>query len=137
MLAALPFLAFVVGLYHLIVLVGIAGLGGITSVVLSLPLLSGGTIDLTMGDLLIIAGLVLLYVEIFKSTRTSSASIVDHLLSMALFVICLLELIILPRFGTATFLILTVMCAIDVVAGFTVTISAARRDIGLEEGLRR
>ncbi|MEZ5907104.1 MAG: hypothetical protein R3C69_19080, partial [Geminicoccaceae bacterium] len=82
MLAALPLLVFVVGVYHLIVLFGIAGLGGIASVVLSLPLVSGATLELTMGDLLVLAGLVLLYIEIFKATRTSTASIVDHLLSM-------------------------------------------------------
>ena len=29
------------------------------------------------------------------------------------------------------------MTAIDVIAGFTVTISGARRDIGLEDGIRR
>lgn len=137
MLAALPLLVFVVGFYHLIVLIGVAGLGGITSVVLSLPLVSGATLALTTGDLLVLAGLVLLYIEIFKATRTSTASIVDHLLSMALFVICLVEVIVLPGFGTATFVILTLMTAIDVVAGFTVTISGARRDIGLDEGLRR
>ena len=90
-----------------------------------------------MGDLLVLAGLVLLYIEIFKATRTSTASIVDHLLSMALFVICLVEVIVLQGFGTATFVILTLMTAIDVVAGFTVTISGARRDIGLEDGIRR
>ncbi|HRY26439.1 MAG: hypothetical protein H6852_09650 [Geminicoccaceae bacterium] len=137
MLAALPLLVFVVGVYHLIVLFGIAGLGGIASVVLSLPLVSGATLELTMGDLLVLAGLVLLYIEIFKATRTSTASIVDHLLSMALFVVCLVEVIVLPGFGTATFVILTLMTAIDVVAGFTVTISGARRDIGLEDGIRR
>ena len=137
MLAALPLLVFVVGFYHLIVLIGVAGLGGIGSVVLSIPLVSGATLALTMGDLLVLLGLVLLYIEIFKATRTGTASIVDHLLSMALFVVCLVELIVLPGFGTATFVILTVMTAIDVVAGFTVTISGARRDIGLEEGLHR
>ena len=137
MLAALPLLVFVVGFYHVVVLVGVAGLGGIASVVLSLPLVSGATLELTMGDLLVLAGLVLLYIEIFKATRTSTASIVDHLLSMALFVVCLVEVIVLPGFGTATFVILTLMTAIDVVAGFTVTISGARRDIGLEDGIRR
>lgn len=137
MLAALPLLVFVVGFYHLIVLAGVTGLGGIGSVVLSIPLVSGAMLELTMGDLLVLAGLVLLYVEIFKATRTSTASIVDHLLSMALFVICLVEVIVLPGFGTATFVILTLMTAIDVIAGFTVTISGARRDIGLDEGLRR
>lgn len=137
MLAALPLLVIVVGIYHLVALVGVAGLGGIDSVALSLPLVSGATLALRLGDLLVLAGLVLLYVEIFKATRTGTASIVDHLLSMALFVVCLVEVIVLPGFGTATFVILTLMCAIDVIAGFTVTITGARRDFGVESDLGR
>jgi uncharacterized membrane protein len=100
-------------------------------------LVSGATFAFTMGDLLIVLSLVLLYFEIFKATRTSSLSIVDHLLSMLLFVACLVEFIILPGFGTSVFLLLTLMCFIDVVAGFTVTISTARRDFAVDEGLRR
>ena len=81
-------------------------------------------------------GLILLFVEIFKATRTGTASIVDHLLSVGLFVVCLVELILFEAFGTATFLVLTMMTLIDVVAGFTVTITSARRDIGLDEAIR-
>jgi uncharacterized membrane protein len=43
---------------------------------------------------------------------------------------------VLTGFGTSVFLMLTLMCFVDVVAGFTVTISAARRDFGFEAGLR-
>ncbi len=134
MLSALPLLVIVVGLYHAVVL---AGVGSLTAVLFDATLMSGATFAFTMGDLLMVTGLVLIYVEIFKATRTSSASIVDHLLSMLLFVVCLVEFLILPGFGTSVFLMLTLMTFIDVVAGFTVTISAARRDIGIEEGLRR
>lgn len=134
MLAALPLLLIVVGLYHVVVLAGVGSLG---ATVFATSLMSGASFALTMGDLLMALGLVLLYVEIFKATRSSSASIVDHLLSMLLFIGCLVEFIVLPGFGTTVFFMLTLMCFIDVIAGFTVTISTARRDIGLEEGLRR
>jgi len=133
MLAALPFLLIVVGLYHVVVL---AGPGGLATVLFDVTLVSGATFAFTMSDLLMALGLLLLYVEIFKATRSSSLSIVDHLLSMLLFVVCLVEFIVLPGFGTTVFLMLTLMCFIDVVAGFTVTISAARRDFGIEAGLR-
>lgn len=134
MLAALPLLLIVVGLYHVVVLAGVASL---TTVLFDVTLVSGATFAFTVGDLLMALGLLLLYVEIFKATRTSSLSIVDHLLSMLLFIGCLVEFIILPGFGTSVFLMLTLMTFIDVVAGFTVTISTARRDFGIEEGLRR
>jgi hypothetical protein len=134
MFAALPLLLIVVGFYHAVVLAGVGSLGG---VLFDTTLVSGATFAFTMGDLLIVLGLVLLYFEIFKATRTSSLSIVDHLLSMLLFVACLVEFMILPGFGTSVFLLLTLMCFIDVVAGFTVTISTARRDFAVDEGLRR
>ncbi len=133
MLAALPLLAVVVGLYHVVVL---TGLGSLTAVMFDVTLVSGATFAFTVAELLLTLGLVLLYVEIFKATRTSSLSVVDHLLSMLLFVVCLVEFIVLPGFGTSVFLMLTLMCFVDVVAGFTVTISAARRDFGIEAGLR-
>ena len=79
---------------------------------------------------------MLLYLEIFKATRTGVASIIDHLLSIGLFIVCLVELLLLAPMATATFLILTVMTLIDVIAGFTVTISGARRDFGVEGSLR-
>jgi len=72
---------------------------------------------------------VLLYFEILKATRYSSGAIIDHALSMVVFVIFLVEFIVVPGAGTATFMILTLMALLDVVAGFTVTISTARRDI--------
>lgn len=91
---------------------------------------------LTVGDLLLAAGLVLLYLEVFKATRTGVASIIDHLLSIGLFIACLLEFLLFPEMATATFLILTLITLIDVIARFTITISSARRDFGVDGSLR-
>jgi len=89
----------------------------------------------TWGDLVVLLGLVTLYIEIFKSTRTSSISIVDHTLSTIVFVAFLVAWMIFPwtisEKGDSTFLLLTIMSFIDVVAGFTITIAAARRDFAL------
>ena len=89
---------------------------------------SGRTIIVTVADLLLIGGVVSLWVEVFKATRTSVASIVDHALSLVVFVIYLIEFLIVDRVGNTTFLILTLMAFADVVSGFTVTISTAKRD---------
>jgi hypothetical protein len=130
MILSIPLLILVVALYNLLALfTGSAMEGAIWSP--TLP--SGATLELSLGNLLVILGLILLFFEIFKSTRTGTSSIVDHLFSVGLFIVCLLELILLPACGTATFLFLTLMTLIDVIAGFTVTIAAARRDIGLDQ----
>lgn len=134
MLAAVPLLAIVVGLYHVVALTGAANL---TAVLYEVPLLSGALFAFSIADLLLAGGLILLYLEIFKATRTGNLSIVDHLFSMLLFVLCLVELIALPGFGTSVFFLLTLMTFIDVIAGFTVTISTARRDIGVDQAIGR
>ncbi len=133
MIASIPLLILVVAAYNVLVFVTGTPLGG-PLVALTLP--SGQAISLSVGDLLIAAGLFLLYLEIFKATRTGMSSIIDHVLSIGLFIACLLELLLLPAMATATFLILTVMTLIDVIAGFTVTISSARRDFGVDSSFR-
>jgi hypothetical protein len=85
-------------------------------------------IIITVSDLLIIASLLFLYIETFKATRTSTASIIDHVLSLVVFLIFFVEFLIVPRLGNTTFLIMMVGALMDVVMGFTVTISTARRD---------
>jgi len=131
MLAAIPLLAIVVLLAN-----GLAFLGDVSmsQAMFSVPLPSGAGLTMTVGDGLVLLGLGLLYVELFKATRTETGTILDHALSLGVFVVALVEFLVVPRFGTGVFLSLTVMCLIDVIAGFTVTITAARRDFGPVRG---
>lgn len=88
-------------------------------------------IIMTVSDAFILASIFFLYIETFKATRTSVISIVDHALSLLVFVIFLIELLVVPRLGNTTFLIMTTASLMDVVMGFTVTISTAKRDFTL------
>lgn len=99
--------------------------------VFTVTMVSGLAWTLTMGDLLLIASLVLLFIEVLKATRTGSGSIIDHLLSTAVFVACLVEFLLVPQAATSTFFLLMAMTLFDVIAGFSVTIRAARRDFGV------
>jgi hypothetical protein len=47
---------------------------------------------------------------------------------MMVFVACLILFLIWDRAATSTFFLLMLMALIDVIAGFSVTINAARRD---------
>jgi hypothetical protein len=98
----------------------------------SLTLPSNAVLPITVSDLLVILALILLYIEVIKATRTSRASIGDHLMSLVGFIGVLLAFILMPSVGTVPFLLIVVMCFIDVVAGFTISISSARRDIEIE-----
>ncbi|WP_316863090.1 hypothetical protein [uncultured Cohaesibacter sp.] len=102
--------------------------------IINIPMVSGQTCMLTLGDLMIIAALILLFVEIIKATRTSVGSIVDHILSTILFIIYLIEFLLVGRAATSVFFILMFISLIDVIAGYSVTIRGARRDVSFGHG---
>ncbi len=84
------------------------------------------------GDLLIILSIMLLFVEILKATRFGVKSIIDHMLSFVVFVAALVEFIMVQKAATSTFLILLVICVVDVIGGFSISIRAALRDYSVE-----
>jgi hypothetical protein len=81
--------------------------------------------------LILFLSLILLFVELLKSTSSQRIAIVNHALSMALFVICLVEFLLLPGFAGSVFFLILTMVLLDVLAGFIVTIIASRRDFDL------
>ena len=95
----------------------------------AVPMLSGGTFTMSIADLLILISLFLLFVEVIKSTRTSNASVLDHLLSTFVFVAFLVEFLLVERAATSLFFILMAIAFVDVLAGFTVSLRAASRDV--------
>jgi hypothetical protein len=136
--AALPLLALPVLLYNGAVLLAVEG--GFTSPganekldgpVFSVPMASGALWTVTFGDLLVIAALAVLFVELLKSTSSRGAAVVNHGLSMALFIVCLVEFLLLEAFATSSFFLILLMVLLDVLAGFVVSITAARRDFGV------
>lgn len=95
---------------------------------------SGDEWTFTLGDVLIVLSLVLLFIEVVKATSTGAASIINHGLSMAVFVVALIEFLVVPGFANSVFFFITVMTLLDVLAGFTITTVAARRDLALPTG---
>lgn len=127
----IPTLTFLLVLYNFLAFSGNDSGSSLDSIWLGWTLVSGAALQISGADLIIMLGVVGLYVEIFKSTRPSRVSILDHVLSMIVFVVFLIEFMVVPQVGRASFLTLTIMSFLDVIAGFTVTIVSARRDISL------
>jgi hypothetical protein len=96
----------------------------------SATLPSGGVLALSVGDGFIVLSLFLLYFEIWKAGRPK-ASAVDHALSLVLFIICLVQVLMAAKAAHSAFVILTLITFLDVIAGFTVSMGTARRDIGV------
>lgn len=100
--------------------------------VFTLSMVSDARFTLLFGDLMIVAALVCLFVEIVKATRTSAPTIVDHAVSLLVFVVYLVEFLTVAGAATSVFFILMAIALIDVVGGFTITIRGARRDFGFD-----
>jgi hypothetical protein len=81
--------------------------------------------------LLLLISLVLMFFEIIKSSRTSNASVIDHLLSTLVFVAFLIEFLLVKSAATPVFFLLMIMALVDVLAGFSVSIRSAGRDVNL------
>jgi lysylphosphatidylglycerol synthetase-like protein (DUF2156 family) len=99
---------------------------------LHLPMPVGqGQWIISVSDLVILAGLCCLFLEVLKSTNTSDSSILNHVLGMLVLIVAIVEFLLLPAFATSAFFFLAVMCGLDVLAGFIVTTVGARKDIGM------
>ena len=135
MFAALPLLALPVLAYNLAALTLNGGFGSQEAAIrMSEPLFSiamsnSAQWPVNLGDVMLLVGLIVLFIELLKSTTSRRTAIVNHALSMLLFVACLVEFLLAPAFATSTFFLLTVMVLLDVLAGFIVTIVSARRDV--------
>tara|TARA_R110002072_G_scaffold174905_1_gene330722 strand:+ start:931 stop:1437 length:507 start_codon:yes stop_codon:yes gene_type:complete len=112
----------------------IGGREAMDSILFEVPMVSNVDWGLTTGDLLLVLGLVFLFIELVKSAGSGTATIVNHGLSMVVFVVCLALFLLVGQFATSTFFVLMFMTLTDVVAGFVVTIVAARRDLAVGDG---
>ena len=103
-----------------------------TGVISTVHMVSGADWAMSAGDTLIAFAIVLLCGEIIKSTRIGLRTVVDHALSLILFLGMLVEFLLVKQAATATFFLLLVVSFIDVLGGFAVTLRSAQRDLTVE-----
>jgi len=126
-LRSLPLIVLALILYNFVVLV--FGVDALEKELFEIHMLSGGLWKFTWGHLIILLTLFLLFIELVKSTYTNTSSLVDHGLSMIVFIACLIEFLMTPQAASSVFFLIVVATAIDVVAGFTIGIRVAQRDL--------
>ena len=141
MLLAIPLLFIPVVIYAIIIGFGVLGSGGIAAAELalgdplfSIPMVSGTAWNVGTGDLILFLSLILLFFELLKSTSSQKVAIVNHALSLILFVFCLVAFLLFKGFATSTFFLILTMVMLDVLAGFIVTIISARKDLDFAGG---
>jgi hypothetical protein len=90
-----------------------------------LTLLSGAEWPLTLSDLLLALAILLLLLEVIKGARPGAKYVTDHLLSLIVFGGAAAEFLLLPRFGTSTYFLLTLLALVDFLSG--IALRARRR----------
>jgi hypothetical protein len=103
-----------------------------SSVVSTVHMMSGVDWTMTAGDVLVALAILLLCGEVMKSSRVSRRTVIDHALSLILFLGMVIEFILVKQAATATFFLLLVVGFIDVLGGFAVTLRSAQRDLTVE-----
>jgi hypothetical protein len=103
-----------------------------TGTVTTVHMVSGADWSMSAGDMLITLAILLLFGEIMKSTRIGIRTVVDHALSLVLFLGMLVEFLLGKQAATATFFLLLAVSFIDVLGGFAVTLRSAQRDLTVE-----
>lgn len=101
------------------------------SEVFTIPLVSEPTIPpvfdrsmpVTLGDLIVAIGILLLYVEVVKAARPGGKSMLDHVLSLIVFLVMAGELVFVPRAASATLWLLVVLGFVDFIAGLSIRLA--------------
>jgi hypothetical protein len=130
--AVVPLFVFVVLLYVIMAFVlpeGALELGAKHLFEMQLP--SEAVWKPSWSGIFIMFGVVILYFEVVKSTKTNTLASIEHVFSIGVFILALMLFLLYKPTGTSTFLIITLMSLLDVVAGLSISIAAARRDFNM------
>lgn len=124
-----PLLLIPVAIYNIIVFL-MPGVSFAEPVV-KLTLMSGTEWPVTLSDILLALGILMLMFEVIKGARPGAKYLTDHLLSLIVFGGAAAEFVLWPRFGTSTYFLLALLALVDFLSGIalrarrgTVTASA-------------
>jgi hypothetical protein len=83
----------------------------------TIPLMSGVGWAVTLSDVLVALGILMLLFEVIKGARPGAKYLTDHLLSLIVFGAAAAEFVLLPQFGTSTYFLLTLLALVDFMSG--------------------
>jgi hypothetical protein len=89
----------------------------LTAQLFSVPLTSGTAWPVTLSDVLLALGILLLLLEVIKGARPGAKYLTDHLLSLLVLCGAGAEFVLLPQFGTSTYFLLTMLALVDFLSG--------------------
>jgi hypothetical protein len=110
-----PLLLIPLAVYNIIVFL----MPGVSFVdpVIKLTLMSGTEWQVTLSDILLALGILLLLFEVIKGARPGAKYLTDHLLSLIVFGAAAAEFLLWPKFGTSTYCLLALLALVDFLSG--------------------
>ena len=110
-----PLLLIPLAIYNIIVFL-MPGVS-FTDPLVKLTLMSGAEWTVTLSDVLLTLGILLLLAEVIKGARPGAKYLTDHLLSLIVFGAAAAEFVLWPKFGTSTYFLLTALALVDFLSG--------------------
>ena len=110
-----PLLLIPLAIYNIIVFL-MPGVS-FTDPLVKLALMSGAEWPLTLSDVLLALGILLLMCEVIKGARPGAKYLTDHLLSLIVFGAAAAEFVLWPKFGTSTYFLLVALSMVDFLSG--------------------
>ncbi|WP_407181726.1 hypothetical protein [Bradyrhizobium sp. STM 3562] len=108
-----------------------------TEALFTLTLPSGAVWPVTLSDILIALGMVLLLLEVIKGARPGAKYLMDHLLSLVVFGAATAEFVLWPKFASSTYFLLVLLAFVDFVSGIALRARRSLRYVTVEEAPRR
>lgn len=99
----------------------------LAAALMTLPLMSGASWAVTLSDLLLALGVVLLLFEVIKGARPGGKYFTDHLLAFLVFAGAAAEFVLLPQFGNSTFFLLSLLALVDFLSGVSLRARRPKR----------
>ena len=89
----------------------------------TLPLMtSGAQWPVTLSDVLVALGILMLLFEVIKGARPGAKYLTDHLLSLIVLGAAVAEFLLWPRFATSAFFLLTLLSLVDFLTGVSLRV---------------
>jgi hypothetical protein len=83
---------------------------------------SGAQWPVTLSDVLVALGILMLLFEVIKGARPGAKFLTDHLLSLIVFGAAVAEFLLWPRFATSAFFLLTLLSLVDFLSGVSLRV---------------
>jgi len=110
-----PLLLIPLAIYNIVVFL-MPGLS-LAEPVVKLTLMSGTVWPVTLSDILLALGIVMLMFEVIKGARPGAKYLMDHLLALIVFGAAAAEFVLWPKFGTSTYFLLALLALADFLSG--------------------